>query len=118
MRRDIAALPDLVFATAAEPQKVAGWLPEPWELVGVNDGVLILRAGDRLAQVRLTADLDRLVLSWTALADDGCTGSLRVSPLGAGQSVAELELDHSDETLAARLLEALADGVEATFTPG
>ncbi|MBB5956810.1 hypothetical protein FHS29_003403 [Saccharothrix tamanrassetensis] len=118
MRRDIPALPDLVFATAAEPQRLAGWLPPPLELVGINDDVLILREDSRLVQVRLAADLDHLVLSWTPLADLPCTGTLRVSPLGAGRSVAELEVHHPDETLAARLLEALAKEVEATFTAG
>ncbi|GAA1339758.1 hypothetical protein GCM10009660_24280 [Catellatospora bangladeshensis] len=118
VRRDIPALPDLVFATAAEPQKLAEWLPEPLELVGINDDVLILRQDARLTQVRLTADLDRLVLSWSALADRSCAGALQVSPLGAGQSVAELSLDHPDETLAARLLEALGEQVERTFAAG
>ncbi|MEU4801053.1 hypothetical protein [Actinosynnema sp. NPDC023587] len=109
-------MPDLVFATAAEPGRLADWLPEPLELVGVNDDVLILRCGERLAQVRVAVDLDLLRLSWTPLADDGDGGTLRVSPLGVGKSVAEL--DHPDEELAARLLEALAAEVEATFTPG
>ncbi|WP_433262329.1 hypothetical protein ACQPZF_29155 [Actinosynnema sp. CS-041913] len=118
MRRDIPALPDLVFATAAEPQRLADWLPPPLELVGLNDDILILRQDSRLTQIRLTADLDHLILSWTALADRECAGALRVSPLGAGRSVAELELDHPDETLATRLLEALANEVEQAFTTG
>ncbi|MEU6149781.1 hypothetical protein ABZ816_07255 [Actinosynnema sp. NPDC047251] len=116
MRRDIPALPDLVFATAAEPVRLADWLPRPLELVGVNDDVLILRHGERLCQVRATVDLDLLRLSWTPLADDGCAGTLRVSPRGVGRSV--VELDHEDEELAGRLLDALAEQVEATFIEG
>ncbi|MEV0680863.1 hypothetical protein AB0I60_30550 [Actinosynnema sp. NPDC050436] len=113
VRRNIPALPDLVFATAAEPGRLADWLPEPLDLVGVNDEVLILRYDGRLTQVRVVADLDLLRLSWVPLADHGFGITLRVSPLGVGKSVAELECP--DEHLADRLLDALASEVQAAF---
>lgn len=117
MRRDIPALPDLVFATALEPERLATWLPAPLELVGVNDDVLILRHGGRLTQVRVTGDVDHLTLNWTPLADDGgATVVLRLSLLGADRTAAEL--DHPDEAFATRLLDALANGVENAFTAG
>ncbi|MEU5695647.1 hypothetical protein [Actinosynnema sp. NPDC020468] len=117
VRRDIPALPDLVFATAAEPARLAEWLPEPLTLVGLNDDVLILRWHDEPHQIRVTADLDRLRLDWHALADERCRGSLEVALVGAAGSVAILEMTGPDD-LAATLLEALAKEVERTFAPG
>jgi hypothetical protein len=111
VRRDIPALPDLVFATAAEASRLAEWLPEPYEVVGQNDDLLILRSNGTLFQVRVTADLEQLTLRWEALAHD-CTGTLRVDPLGAGNSVAQLDTDRADPE---RLLEALAKEVERAF---
>ncbi|GGP84368.1 hypothetical protein [Saccharothrix coeruleofusca] len=117
-RRDIAALPDLVFATAAEPERLASWLPEPLGVLGRNDDVLILSCHDKPRQYRLAADFDRLLLVFQPLAEDGCGARLRVELAGAAGSVAELELDRPDGELAARLLEALGKEVERAFTDG
>ncbi|MEJ2858332.1 MULTISPECIES: SRPBCC family protein [unclassified Saccharothrix] len=115
-RRDIPALPDLVFAAAVEPQRLAEWLPPPLDVVGLADDILILRHQGRLTQVRLSADLDHLRLAWEFLADPTRRGSLTVSPLGAGRSVAELEVEPDDPEFAERLLDALAKEVEVAFT--
>ncbi|WP_309112317.1 SRPBCC family protein [Saccharothrix sp.] len=118
-RRDIPALPDLVFAAAVEPQRLADWLPPPLDVVGLaEDDILILRHQGRLTQVRLAADFDHLRLTWESLADPTRRGALTVSPLGAGHSVAELEVEPDDQEFAGRLLDALAKEVEATFTAG
>ncbi|CAL9406422.1 hypothetical protein SUDANB95_01561 [Actinosynnema sp. ALI-1.44] len=117
-RRDIPALPDLVFAAAVEPQRLADWLPPPLDVVGLAEDILILRDDGRLTQVRLAADFDHLRLTWESLADPTRRGSLTVNPLGVGHSVAELEVEPDDEEFAGRLLDALAKEVEATFTAG
>ncbi|MGM1061840.1 SRPBCC family protein [Saccharothrix sp. Mg75] len=120
-RRDIPALPDLVFNAAADPSRLASWLPGPHEVVGRTDDVLILRdgEGDGQRQVQLAVDYDQLLLTWEPLADEGCRGELRVSLAGAAGSVAELRVDDcADEQFAARFLEALADEVEQNLTAG
>ncbi|NUT97899.1 MAG: hypothetical protein HOY78_38390, partial [Saccharothrix sp.] len=53
-----------------------------------------------------------------SLADPTRRGSLTVSPLGAGRSVAELEVEPEDPEFAERLLDALAKEVEVAFTAG
>ncbi|MFE9748875.1 SRPBCC family protein [Saccharothrix saharensis] len=118
-RRDVPALPDLVFNAAADPARLASWLPEPYRVVGRSDDVLILRAHDGPHQVSLAADYDRLLLTWSPLAGRGCRGDLRVSLAGAAGSVAELRVDDCpDEQLPARMLEALANEVEQNLTAG
>jgi hypothetical protein len=118
-RRDVPALPDLVFNAAADPARLASWLPDPYQVVGRSDDVLILRAQDGPHQVSLAADYDRLLLTWSPLADRGCRGELRVSLAGAAGSVAELSVDDCpDEQLPARMLEALANEVEQNLTAG
>ncbi|MDQ2585565.1 SRPBCC family protein [Saccharothrix yanglingensis] len=122
-RRDVPALPDLVFNAAADPSRLASWLPGPHEVVGRSDDVLILRGGGSVdegqRQVQLAADYDRLLLTWEPLADEGCRGELRVSLAGAAGSVAELTVDGCpDEQFAARFLEALANEVEQNLTAG
>ncbi|WP_148088991.1 hypothetical protein [Saccharothrix texasensis] len=118
-RRDVPALPDLVFAAAADPARLASWLPDPYQVVGRTDDVLILRAEDGPHQVGLAADYDRLLLAWTPLAGHGCRGELRVSLVGAAGSVAELQVDGCpDEQFPSRLLEALANEVERNLTAG
>lgn len=118
-RRDVPALPDLVFNAAADPSRLASWLPGPYQVVGRNDDVLIMRHHEEPHQVRLAADYDRLLLTWEPLADHGCRGSLRVSLAGVAGSVAELDVeDCPDDQLPARLLEALANEVEEKLTAG
>jgi hypothetical protein len=118
-RRDVPALPDLVFNAAADPARLASWLPDPYEVVGRTDDVLILRRHREPHQVRLAADYDRLLLTWEPLADHGCRGALRVSLVGVAGSVAELEVDDCpDDQFPARLLEALANEVEQNLTAG
>lgn len=113
------ALPDLVFAAAADPVRLASWLPDPYQVVGRSDDVLILRAHDAPHQVSLAADYDQLLLTWAPLAGHGCRGELRVSLAGAAGSVAELRVDDCpDQQLPARLLEALAEEVEQKLTAG
>ncbi|WP_367138084.1 hypothetical protein [Saccharothrix sp. HUAS TT1] len=119
VRRAVPALPDLVFAAAADPSRLASWLPEPYRVVGRADDVLILRAHDEPRQVSLAADYDRLLLTWEPLAAHGCRGALRVSLAGVAGSVAELEVDDCpDEGLPARLLEALGTEVERDLAAG
>ncbi|MFD1151492.1 hypothetical protein [Saccharothrix hoggarensis] len=118
-RRDIPALPDLVFNAAADPSRLAAWLPEPYEVVGRTDDVLLLRADGGPRQVQLAADYDQLLLTWEPLADHGCRGTLRVSLAGAAGSVAELHVDECpDDRLPERMLEALANEVEQNLTAG
>jgi hypothetical protein len=118
-RRDVPALPDLVFNAAADPARLASWLPAPYQVVGRTDDVLILRRHDEQRQVQLAADYDRLLLTWEPLADHGCRGALRVSLAGVASSVAELQLDGCpDDQFPARLLEALANEVEQNLTAG
>jgi hypothetical protein len=118
-RRDVPALPDLVFNAAADPVRLASWLPAPYQVVGRTDDVLILRRHDEQRQVQLAADYDQLLLTWESLADHGCRGALRVSLAGVASSVAELQLDGCpDDQLPARLLEALANEVEQNLTAG
>jgi hypothetical protein len=118
-RRDVPALPDLVFAAAADPARLASWLPEPYEVVGRNDDVLIVREGGEPRQLNLAADYDRLLLTWEPLAEHGCRGELRVSLSGVAGSVAELRVDDCpDEQFPARVLEALAGDVERNLTAG
>ncbi|WP_461123009.1 hypothetical protein [Saccharothrix stipae] len=118
-RRDVPALPDLVFNAAADPVRLASWLPRPYQVIGRSDDVLILRAHDEPHQVSLAADYDQLLLTWEPLADHGCRGRLRVSLAGAAGSVAELRVDDCpDDQLPARLLEALANEVERNLTAG
>ncbi|NUT48610.1 MAG: hypothetical protein HOV94_15080 [Saccharothrix sp.] len=118
-RRDIPVLPDLVFNAAADPVRLASWLPSPHEVVGRTDDVLILRAPDGPHQVSLAADYDLLLLTWTPLAGHGCRGELRVSLAGVAGSVAELSVDDcADDQLPARLLEALANAVERDLAAG
>ncbi|MFJ6675803.1 SRPBCC family protein [Actinosynnema sp. NPDC091369] len=118
-RRDVPALPDLVFNAAADPARLASWLPDPYQVVGRSDDVLILRAHDGPHQVSLAADYDQLLLTWSPLADRGCRGELRVSLAGAAGSVAELRVDGCpDEQLPSRMLEALAHEVEQNLTAG
>ncbi|MFE2754191.1 hypothetical protein ACFXGA_19565 [Actinosynnema sp. NPDC059335] len=118
-RRDVPALPDLVFAAAADPARLASWLPDPYEVVGRSDDVLILRKHDEPLQVALAADYDLLLLTWTPLAGHGCRGELRVSLAGAAGSVAELRVDDcADDQLPARMLEALANEVERDLAAG
>ncbi|WP_447003033.1 hypothetical protein ACRAKI_25425 [Saccharothrix isguenensis] len=119
VRRDVPALPDLVFNAAADPVRLASWLPAPYQVVGRTDDVLILRRHQEQMQVQLAADYDRLLLTWEPLADHGCRGCLHVSLAGVGGSVAELEVDGCpDEHLPARFLEALANEVEQNLTAG
>ena len=118
-RRDVPALPDLVFNAAVDPARLASWLPAPYGVVGRTDDVLILRRHDEQRQVQLAADYDQLLLTWEPLADHGCRGELRVSLAGVAGSVAELQLDGcADDQLPARLLEALANEVEQNLTAG
>ncbi|GAA3857132.1 hypothetical protein GCM10022243_23150 [Saccharothrix violaceirubra] len=121
VRRDIPALPDLVFATVAEPARLTDWLPEPLSVVGLaRADILILSRHGTPFQLRLTADPDRLRLEWTALADPACTGRLQVALAGTTGSVAELRLacPRAPDSFAATLLEALGAEVERTFAPG
>jgi hypothetical protein len=118
-RRDVPALPDLVFNAAADPVRLASWLPQPYQVIGRSDDVLILRAHDEPHQVSLAADYDQLLLTWEPLAGHGCRGRLRVSLAGAAGSVAELRVDDCpDDQLPSRLLEALANEVEGNLTAG
>ncbi|ONI90899.1 hypothetical protein ALI22I_10695 [Saccharothrix sp. ALI-22-I] len=118
-RRDVPALPDLVFNAAADPARLAAWLPAPYQVVGRADDVLILRQHEEPYQVSLAADYDRLLLTWKPLADHGCRGVLRVSLAGVAGSVAELQMDGcADDQLPSRLLEALANEVEQNLTAG
>jgi hypothetical protein len=118
-RRDVPALPDLVFNAAADPARLAAWLPSPYQVIGRSDDVLILREHDAPHQVSLAADYDRLLLTWEPLAGHGCRGELRVSLVGAAGSVAEISVDDCpDDQLPARLLEALANEVEQNLTAG
>lgn len=118
-RRDVPALPDLVFNAAADPTRLAAWLPAPYRVVGRTDDVLILREHGSPHQVRLGADYDRLLLTWEPLADHGCRGVLRVSLAGVASSVAELQVDGcADDQFPSRLLEALANEVEQNLTAG
>ncbi|MCC8249482.1 hypothetical protein [Saccharothrix luteola] len=118
-RRDVPALPDLVFNAAADPVRLASWLPDPYQVVGRTDDVLILRANDEPHQVSLAADYDQLLLTWTPLAEHGCRGELRVSLAGVAGSVAELRVDDCpDDQFPSRLLEALGNEVERNLTAG
>jgi hypothetical protein len=118
-RRDVPALPDLVFNAAADPARLASWLPDPYQVVGRTDDVLILRANGEPHQVSLAADYDQLLLTWEPLAGHGCRGELRVSLAGVAGSVAELQVDDCpDDQLPSRLLEALANEVEQNLTAG
>lgn len=118
-RRDVPALPDLVFNAAADPARLAAWLPAPYEVVGRTEDVLIIRGHDEPRQLQLAADYDRLLLTWEPLADHGCSGALRVSLAGVAGSVAELRVDGCpDDQLPARLLEALGNEVERNLTAG
>ncbi|MFC6092649.1 hypothetical protein Q5530_36585 [Saccharothrix sp. BKS2] len=118
-RRDVPALPDLVFNAAADPSRLASWLPEPYQVVGRNGDVLILREEDDPRQLNLAADYDRLLLTWEPLSGHGCRGELRVSLSGVAASVVELSVDDcADEQFPARMLEALAGEVEQNLTAG
>jgi hypothetical protein len=118
-RRDVPALPDLVFAAAADPARLATWLPEPYQVVGRNEDVLILREDGEPRQFHLAADYDRLLLTWEPLAERGCRGELEVSLSGVAASVVELRVDGCpDEQFPARLLESLAGEVERDLTAG
>lgn len=118
-RRDVPALPDLVFNAAADPARLAAWLPEPYEVVGRNGDVLIVREGDEPRQLRLAADYDRLLLTWEPLSGHGCRGELEVSLAGVAASVVELRVDDCpDERFPARMLESLAGEVEQNLTAG
>ncbi|QFZ19148.1 SRPBCC family protein [Saccharothrix syringae] len=118
-RRDVPALPDLVFNAAADPSRLAAWLPAPYEVVGRNNDTLILHENGEPRQLNLAADYDRLLLTWEPLADHGCRGHLQVSLSGVAASVVELQVDDCpDDQLPARLLEALANEVEQNLTAG
>ncbi|ATE56185.1 MULTISPECIES: hypothetical protein [Actinosynnema] len=118
VRGEVGALPDLVFAAAAEPPRLAEWLPEPLAVVGVNGDVLIVSVAGRPRQFRVLADFDRLELTWEPLAEGGPGARLRAELAGVGGSVVQLELDCDGVPdgelgeLAARLLVALGKSVE------
>lgn len=100
-RRGMAALPDLVLNTASDPERTASWLPGA-------------------PHVRLQTSADGSCVEWEPLDGESSRGSLKVAPSGAGTSVVDLdvEIDVADETLAERMLDALAAEVEQNFTAG
>ncbi|GAB3562419.1 hypothetical protein GCM10027445_02950 [Amycolatopsis endophytica] len=99
--RGIAAMPEIVLNTAADPGQVKAWLTD---VVGV-----------RPEEVRCHVDRPRVELEWPS-----GQAELRAETSGAGASVVHLRLSAtaSSAELARAALDALAVQVGQNFNPG
>ncbi|GGM18896.1 MULTISPECIES: hypothetical protein [Micromonospora] len=106
--RGMSAPPEVVFSTATDPDRVAGWLPEQ-----------LRTDGDQRPEV----DADRLSARWGSASAPGWSAEIQVEPAAAGGARVRLDLagdpgDQVSDGLADRTLENLARTVADNLTAG
>jgi hypothetical protein len=125
--RAMAADPDIVLNTAADPARAQAWLPAPAHLVDHGAGTVDVAwtADGPVRRYEIGLRPEAHTLEWSPVGHDGWPGVLRVTDHGAGSSEAELQVEtggrHPEDDVRRvleRALEGLAGEVDQNFTVG